>query len=245
MLVLLDSLSATTDTRRSTYDDMSRDIRAMQDDDMANPASLWVNDGAALWSQPAGAAQMSCADCHGDAATSMKGVAARYPVFDAARGKPVGLEARINHCRKTRQQAPAFAPESRDLLALTAFVGRQSRGLPITTGDDPRLAPFVEAGRMIFERRQGQLNLSCAICHDHNAGKRLASALIPQAHPTGYPIYRLEWQSLGSLARRLRNCMAGMRAAPYATGSDEIVALELFLMARARGMATETPAVRP
>jgi len=245
ILVVLGGLPAAADTRRSAYDDMSPDIRAMQDDDMANPASLWVNDGEALWSQTAGAAQKSCADCHGDAATSMTGVAARYPAFDAASGKPVDLEARINHCRAARQQAPAFAAESRDLLALTAFVGRQSRGLPIATGDDPRLAPFVEAGRMIFERRQGQLNLSCAICHDHNAGRRLAGALIPQAHPTGYPIYRLEWQSLGSLARRLRNCMTGMRAEPYAADSDEFVALELFLMARARGMAMETPAVRP
>ena len=175
----------------------------------------------------------------------MKGVAARYPVFDASRGKPVDLEARINHCRETRQEAPAFATESRDLLALTAFVGRQSRGLAITVGDDPRLATFIDAGRAIFERRQGQLNLSCAICHDENTGRRLAGALIPQAHPTGYPIYRLEWQSLGSLKRRLRNCMVGMRAEPYAARSDEFVALELFLMARARGMDVETPAVRP
>jgi sulfur-oxidizing protein SoxA len=245
MLLLSGGLPAAADPRRSTYDDMSPEIRAMQDDDMANPASLWVNDGETLWSQPAGAAQKSCADCHGDAATSMKGVAARYPAFDTSRGKPVDLEARINHCHETRQDAPAFAPESRDLLALTAFVGRQSRGLPITTGDDPRLAPFITTGRAIFKRRQGQLNLSCAICHDDNAGKRLAGALIPQAHPTGYPIYRLEWQSLGSLARRLRNCMVGMRAEPYAAGSDEFVALELFLMARARGMVMETPAVRP
>jgi sulfur-oxidizing protein SoxA len=245
MLVLLATVPAAADPRRSAYDDMSPEIRTMQDDDMANPASLWVNDGEALWSQKAGVAQRSCADCHGDASASMKGVAARYPAFDAARGKPVDLEQRINHCRETHQQAPAFRPETRDLLALTAFVGRQSRGMPIETGDDPRLAPFIAAGHAIFARRQGQLNLSCAICHDDHAGRRLAGAKIPQAHPTGYPIYRLEWQSLGSLARRLRNCMVGMRAEPYAAGSDEFVALELYLMSRARGMPSETPAVRP
>ena len=73
----------------------------------------------------------------------------------------------------------------------------------------------------------------------------LGSATVPQAHPTGYPIYRLEWQSVGSLQRRLRNCMVGMRAEPYAFGSDEFTALEAFLMARAQGLALETPAVRP
>jgi sulfur-oxidizing protein SoxA len=236
---------AAADPRRSAYDDMSPATRAMQDDDMANPATLWVNDGEALWTTKAGAAGKSCADCHGDAETSMKGVAARYPALDAARRKPVDLAQRVNHCREAHQQAPALSPESRELLGLTAYVGRQSRGATITVGDDPALKPFVAAGRALFERRQGQLNLSCAICHDDNAGKRLAGALIPQAHPTGYPIYRLEWQSLGSLTRRLRNCMVGMRAEPYAAGSDESVALETFLMARARGMTMETPAVRP
>ena len=48
-------------------------------------------------------------------------------------------------------------------------------------------------------QREGQLNLSCANCHDDNWDKRLAGSPIPQAHPTGYPIYRLEWQTLGSL----------------------------------------------
>ena len=97
----------------------------------------------------------------------------------------------------------------------------------------------------MFSARQGQLNLSCAICHDDNWGRKLGSATIPQAHPTGYPVYRLEWQSVGSLQRRLRNCMVGMRAEPYAFGSDEFIALEAFLMSRAQGLPLETPAVRP
>jgi sulfur-oxidizing protein SoxA len=130
-------------------------------------------------------------------------------------------------------------------LGLTAYIGRQSRGMPIAAASDPRLAPFIAAGRILFEQRQGQINMSCAQCHDDNWGKRLAGNLVPQAHPTGYPIYRLEWQSLGSLRRRLRNCITGMRAEPYEPDAHEYVALELFLMQRARGMPIETPAVRP
>jgi sulfur-oxidizing protein SoxA len=93
--------------------------------------------------------------------------------------------------------------------------------------------------------RQGQLNLSCGQCHDNNRGNHLAGNVVPQAHPTGYPIYRLEWQSLGSLQRRLRNCMIGLRAEPYAYGAPEYVDMELYLMWRARGMKMETPGVRP
>ena len=224
---------------------MSHETRAMQDDDFVNPGTLWVLDGEALWNRKDGAAGRACADCHGDARASMKGVAARHPAWDAAAGRPVNLEQRINTCRTGRQQAPPLAHEGKDLLALTAYVARQSRGMAIDVTSDGRMRPFLEAGRETFMRRQGQLNLACAQCHDEQWGKKLAGTTIPQAHPTGYPIYRLEWQGLGSLQRRLRNCMIGMRAEPYAYGAPEFVDLELYLMWRARGMKLEAPGVRP
>ena len=233
------------DQRRSGYELMSRETRAIQDDDATNPGMLWVLDGETLWSRKAGAADRACGDCHGDARASMKGVAARYPAFDPARGRPVSLEQRINACRVRNQKAAPLEYESKDLLALGAYVARQSRGLPIDVKIDARTKPFLEAGREAFHRRQGQLNLACAQCHDDHWGKKLAGSVIPQAHPTGYPIYRLEWQSLGSLGRRLRNCLTGMRAQVPDPGADEFVDLELYLMWRARGMKIETPAVRP
>ena len=221
--------------RRSGYEFMGRETRAMQDDEITGPAALWLLDGEALW-------KGNCAGCH---ASGMRGVAARYPAFDPSRARPVNLEQRINACRVERQKAPAFAYESRELLALSAYIGRQSRGQPIADVLNEKTKPFVDAGRATFFRRQGQLNLACTQCHDDNWGKKLAGNPIPQAHPTGYPIYRLEWQGMGSLQRRLRNCMVGLRAEPYAYGSAEFVNLELYLMWRARGMKLETPAVRP
>ena len=231
--------------RRSGYSFMTPDTQAIQDDDTANPGMLWVLDGETLWKSRTGAAGKACADCHGDARASMKDVAARYPAFDKTLGRPINLEQRINLCRATNQQATPLPYESRDLLALTAFVGQQSRGIAVETGADPQLAPFIAKGRELFMQRQGQLNLGCTNCHDDNWDKRLAGSAITQGHPTGYPLYRLEWQSLGSLQRRLRNCIAGVRAQPYDYGAPELVELELYLMSRARGMPIETPAVRP
>jgi len=231
--------------RRSGFGFMSPENQAIQNDDTANPGMLWALDGEALWKSKAGASAKSCGDCHGDAAAGMRGVAARYPAFDKTLGRPVDLEQRINLCRAEHQQATPLAYESRDLLALTAFVAQQSRGMPIEAGTDPQLEPFVAKGRELFTRRQGQLNLGCANCHDDNWDKRLAGSAVTQGHPTGYPLYRLEWQSLGSLQRRLRACIFGIRAQPYDTGAPELVELELYLMSRARGMPIETPAVRP
>jgi sulfur-oxidizing protein SoxA len=231
--------------RRSGYEFMGRETRAMQDDEATNPAVLWLLDGEALWKRKAGAVDKACAECHGEVRESMRGAAARHPAWDARRGRALNLGQRINVCRVERQQAPALAPEGRELLALSVLVARQSRGMPVLPEANDKASAPREAGRALFFRRQGQLNLSCAQCHDDHWGRSLAGVPIPQAHPTGYPLYRLEWQGVGSLERRIRNCMTGIRAEPYAFGAQEHVDLELYLMWRARGMRMEAPAVRP
>jgi sulfur-oxidizing protein SoxA len=231
--------------RRSGYTFMAPDTKAMQDDDTTNPGMLGVVDGEALWKRKVGTAGKACADCHNDARLSMKGVAARYPAYDKELGRPVNLEQRINLCRARHQDATPLPYERHDLLALTSFVAEQSRGEAIAPDITPELEPFVAKGRDFFMRRQGQLNLGCTNCHDDNWDKHLAGSAVTQAMPNGYPVYRLEWQSLGSLQRRLRNCITGMRAQNYDFGSPELVELELYLMVRARGMPVETPAVRP
>ncbi|MDB5640830.1 MAG: putative diheme cytochrome c [Hyphomicrobiales bacterium] len=244
-VALTTTCAAAQDARKSGSAYMGPDTQAMQADDQANPGMLSALDGEALWNAPQGVTGKSCASCHGDATTSMKGVAARYPAFDAAHGAPVDLAGRINLCREANQQAPALSREGREAIGLATYIGLQSRGMPVAPPDDARLAPFRQKGQALYTQRMGQLNFSCAQCHDDNAGGHLGAAPIPQAHPTGYPLYRLEWQATGSLQRRFRNCMAGVRAEPFSYGSAEFIALELYLMDRAKGMAVETPAVRP
>jgi len=233
------------DDRRSGSDFMGPAVQTMQRDDTQNPGMLWVKDGEALWYRKTGQSDKSCASCHGEAGRSMHGVAARHPAFDERAARPVTLGQRINLCRQNHQKATPLPGESQELLSLESYVAHQSRGLPVAPPDDPRLEAFIRRGQQAFTQRMGQINLSCAQCHDALAGRRLGGSVIPQAHPTGYPIYRLEWQGMGSLQRRLRNCMTGVRAEPYAPGAPEWVELELYLAVRARGLLVETPAVRP
>src|SRR5262249_5867007 len=122
------------DQRRSGYSFMAPDTQKIQGDETANPGMLWVLDGEALWNKKDGTAAKSCADCHGDGSETMKAVAARYPAFDTKLGAPVDLEQRINLERERHQGAQPFTYESPDLLALTAFVARQSRGAAIAAG---------------------------------------------------------------------------------------------------------------
>jgi sulfur oxidation c-type cytochrome SoxA len=176
---------------------------------------------------------------------SRRGAAARHPRWDAATGRPIDLLQRMAACRERHQQAPGGEPEGAERLALAAFVGHASRGLPARPDDDSRLAPARERGRALFAQRLGQLGLSCADCHDARWGARLGGRAIPQGRANGYPLYRLEWPALGSLQRRLRSGLAGGRAQPWPPDAPEYVALALHLQARGAGLPVETPAVRP
>jgi sulfur-oxidizing protein SoxA len=229
--------------QQSSYELMSAENKAMQDDPLLNPAMFWVGDGESLWQQKLGPQNKSCSSCHGDVKKSMRGVATLYP--KVIKGKLQTVEGQINQCRTSAQSMPALAYESKDLLALTSLIAFQSKGMPIAVSRNSGNQEFLQKGQKIFNERMGQLNLSCAQCHENRAGLKLGGSYIPQGHPNAYPIYRLEWQTVGSLQRRLRNCMSGVRAQQFDYGSTEMAQLELFLMWRARGLPMESPGVRP
>jgi L-cysteine S-thiosulfotransferase len=199
---------------------------------------LWVVRGEALWTE------RGCNGCHGEASRSMKGVAARYPRHDASLGRVVDLEGRINACVVRQPGASPLPWESEPLLALTAYVARQSHGMPVAYSPDPRAAAMLERGRTLYFERQGQLNLACTHCHDGAWGRTLLAEKISQGQPADWPAYRLEWQALGSLQRRLRACYYGVRAALPEFGSPDLLALELYLAQRGQGVMTSAPGVR-
>lgn len=243
--LLVTGIALAADERRSGLEFTSPATQAMQRDDAQNPAMLWVSGGEAQWNAAAGGSGKSCASCHGYARSSMRGVAARFPAFHADSGKVLNLGQRINICRERKQQAASWKLESEELLGMEAYVAMQSRGMPVSPPQDSSTQAAAARGKQMYFQRIGQLNLSCAQCHDQQWGKRLGGSTIPQAHAGAYPIYRLEWQAMGSLQRRLRNCMSGVRAEVPQFGAQELVELEVWLAVRDRGMKMESPGVRP
>ncbi len=228
----------------SGYYYLTKETQALQDDDSVNPGFLWIDDGEARWSMVEGEAGKACADCHGDAAVTMRVAGTSYPKFHEPSGKLINLEQRINICRTENMAAPAWEWESDELLAMTAYVRHQSRGLPMSVGIDGPARPFFDKGKASFFRRLGLLDMSCAQCHDTYYGKRLRANLLSQGHTNGFPTYRLGWQKLGSLHRMFQGCLARVRATPYPGGAEEYVNLELYMAWRGNNLPVETPAVR-
>ncbi len=204
-----------------------------------NPGMLWVDKGRQLFNTPAGTTGEACAACH--QATQID--AGSFPRINKHTSTLTNLTTQIQHCRIEHQGAEPIAYESEAALALTAYLANLQQGQPVAPVD-PALAEFTARGNAYFNRRKGQLNLACGQCHEQNVGRMLRGDLLSQGQANGYPIYRLEWQSVGSLHRRLRSCDIGVRAEPYPLGSQTYIELELFLKERAQGLMVETPAVR-
>lgn len=231
----------------SGYQFMEPSTRQLQDDDFLNPAFFLVERGRQLWDgawpgAPEGAA--SCQSCHGAPESSMRGVSARYPALDSATGKLVNLELKIQSeiARKLSAEPPQY--ESADLLALTALIAFQSRGMPLDVPTGEKVAGWLAQGEEIYTTRRGQLNLSCQNCHGEHWGQKLRGDTISQGHSNAFPIFRLIWDEVGSLHRMFSWCMEAVRAEPYAYGSEEYLALELYLADRGRGLTIESPGVR-
>lgn len=227
----------------SGYDFLTPTLQALQDDDFANPGMFWVDTGADLWNEAAGTSGQSCADCHGEGETAMRGVATRYPAYEAGEGRVINLEQRIN-LERARQGAEPLAYESEELLSLTAYIAHQSKGMPMAVNIEGPAAESFERGKAFFYQRRGQLNLSCANCHEEQAGNRLRGEVISQGQVNGFPIFRSLWQTLASTNRMFAWCNEAVRAEPYPAGSQEYVDLELFARWRGMGLDIEAPAVR-
>jgi sulfur-oxidizing protein SoxA len=228
----------------SGYVYMEPETQALQDDDFLNPGFFLVDEGKGLWQRPMGADGQSCAGCHGDVETSMRGIAARYPVFDASLQRLMNLELRIQSEMSERMNITPYMYGSSQLLALTALISLQSRGLEMRPEINEQTRPYLEIGRDIYETRRGQLNLACTQCHDDHAGQRLRGDVLSQGQINAFPIYRLFWSEAGSRHRMFEWCMTSIRAEPFARGSEEFVALELYLAQRGAGLLIEAPGVR-
>lgn len=238
------ALSAFTHgSEKAGYLYLDAQTRAMENDDFSNPGFLMIDTGAKLWSTPDGTAGKSCQSCH-SAPSSMKGVGAKYPLYDPASHNIIDLEQRINQERVNRMGAEPFKWESKELVALTAFVKLQSRGMPVAVDTSGPAHPYWTAGKKIYETRRGQLDMSCEQCHVQYADHQLRSDTLSQGQSNGFPLYRLDWQDIGSVQRRFKGCMENIRAKPFAFGSQEMIDLELYVASRGEGLPVETPAVR-
>jgi len=221
------------------------ETRMLETDTFENPGMLEVEDGADLWNTVDGSAGKSCASCHGDAEESMAGVGASFPKWDEASKRPINVELQIDKCRTEEMGAKAYKFDAPEQKALTAYVKNQSLGTPVAINlDEGDMRSWWEKGNEAYYTRTGQLNLSCASCHEQNNGNYIRADHLSQGNVNGFPTYRLKQAALVSVHNRFRGCIRDTRAEYPAAFSDVLMALEVYVTWRGTGLSVETPAVR-
>lgn len=220
----------------------------LQADALNSPVALWLDRGAAQWTDAS--TGPSCQSCHGPV-DNMKAAAGTFPRLSA---KPasngstlINLEDQIATC-SARAGRTAARVEEDDLLALSALLNNAAKGVAINVkspqGDNNAWQIRLNRGTQLFNTRLGRINLACVHCHEQNVGRQMRLDVISPGNPTGFPIYRMSWQRLGSIERRLRACYSGVQAVLPPPGHSDLRDLELYLKVRANGMPQDGPSIR-
>ncbi|GIT92994.1 SoxAX cytochrome complex subunit A [Jannaschia pagri] len=221
----------------------SDETQAVQMDDFDNPGMLGVEVALDAWTEVAGTEGESCASCHGSP-EEMAGVSATYPKWDAAAGEVQTLTMQMNECRTERMGAEPYAYDKGDAINMTALLTSVSRGMPMSVAIDGPAAETWEMGKELYYTRFGQLELSCANCHEDNYGMMIRADHLSQGQINGFPTYRLKNTKLNGVHSRFKGCIRDTRAETFAPGSPELIALELYVASRSNGLSVEGPSVR-
>ena len=230
-------------TIRSGWTFRSPETQALQMDDFENPGMPAVDLALDAWNTVEGTAGKACATCH-EGPESMKGVRAVYPKWNEKAGEVRTLTMQINDCRTTQMGAEAWKYIAPEMVGMEALISMQSRGMPVNVAIDGPAQSVWEKGKELYYTRFGQLELSCANCHEDNYDNLIRADHLSQGQINGFPVYRLKNTRLNAVHDRFRGCIRDTRGETFAAGSPEFVALELYVASRGNGLSVEGPSVR-
>ncbi|MEQ5871079.1 sulfur oxidation c-type cytochrome SoxA [Sagittula sp. NFXS13] len=220
------------------------ETQQLETDDFENQGMIFVDQAIDQWNTAAGSEGKSCADCHGAPEDNMAMVTATYPKYDSDAGELQTVQMQMNECRTERMGADPWKYDSSAAVNMEALIASVGRGTPVQVAIDGDAAPYYEQGKEMYYTRYGQLELSCANCHEENFGNYIRADHLSQGQINGFPTYRLKNAKLNGVQSRFKGCIRDTRAETFSPGSDEFVALELYVKSRGNGLSVEGPSVR-
>ena len=258
---VVDTLTTFTQVTVATKDNSTTQaltasgLAQLQSANAMNPIGLWIDEGKRKW-------EKDCTSCH--ALEKVVKAVPDFPKLDASR-KLINLEDQISICRQrveattnanansiatTTASTQSFTNDDNPTLELSTFLNDAARQLAINIA--PPTNPLhaiiwkknLADGERLFKTRLGHMNLSCQQCHDGKVGASMRAQKITAGHPTGFPAYRISWQGLGSIERRIRACYSGVQAQVPVPQDMRLRQLELYLKTRAQGLQLEGPSIR-
>lgn len=127
-------------------------------------------------------ANMDCAACHVDGGTKARGgslaVYGQFPQWNTRAHRMIALQDRLAECFLYSMNGRPPAYDSREMIALVAYIAYLSRGTPVGATPDPsvKLTRFVPPQPASAARGSAVYAQRCAACH---AADGAGNALFP------------------------------------------------------------------
>jgi sulfur-oxidizing protein SoxA len=143
----------------------SDETQEMQSDDFINPAMIYVDQAMEDFNTVMGSEGNSCASCHTPEDFEM--VRATYPRWDEDTSAVQTVEMQVIECQTDRMgMEEPFGYNSQEMRNMTALIASVGRGQVVNVAIDGPAQSTWEQGKEIYYTRFGQLELSCANCHE-------------------------------------------------------------------------------
>jgi L-cysteine S-thiosulfotransferase len=227
----------------------------------ASPGELYVIMGEELWRAPRGPRKVSLERCDfGLGPGVLKGAYAQLPRYFADTDTVEDVESRLATCMAslqgyTAKELPRHGfgdPRMADFLRLASYVAAQSNGMKLAPPlSHPKEVDAYRIGELLFYRRAGSHDFSCATCHAVS-GKRvrlqrltnLADAQDARQGFPSWPAYRPTAGDVHTMQLWLGACMYQTRHPQLVFGSEASIALQVYMAQHAAGGVIAVPGVR-
>lgn len=175
-------------------------------------------------------------------------VTGNYPYFDEKKKQLVSLTSAVNDCLRANGEAE-WNTQKGDManfqayLASTTTEAGKKVDIKILSADAKKA---YENGKEYYYSQKGYLKLSCAECHIQGAGVRVRNEKLSPltGQMTHFPVYRLKWDELGTIERRISGCIVDQGQVSPKDESTQMKELLYFLAYMSNGMAVDGPDVR-
>lgn len=235
----------------------------LREDPWSNPGLLDADRGEALWTTPRGPKNVSLEQCDlGKGPGKVDGAFAELPRYFADAGEVMDVETRLLWCMEKLQgfnradlikkPHPGRAQAVKELGAIATWIANKSSGMKFAAKfDKPQEKEAVALGDVLFHRRSGPFDFSCATCHAAE-GLRIRLQGLPYLEdPKGakqvvgeWPAYRVSSTQVMTMQHRLVDCYWQMRMPELQMGSDASVALISYLVNNAKGGEISAPGLK-
>lgn len=171
-----------------------------------------------------------------------------YPKYDDKSHQVITLTQAINDCLINYGEKK-LNPKKGKLADIEAYFAAKAAEEEKTINvkiNSAEAAAAYERGKKYYYSQRGYLKLSCANCHVQGAGKRVRREYLSPllGATTHFPVYRLKWNGLGTIERRLSGCIKDTGQQPPKPTSQDMKELIFFMYYMSNGMKFDGPDVR-